>query len=631
MSDNTSLSIRVRRVDDLQDIGLQPNAGDNNGIALGGEDVFLVSHRGNDNGQGGYVTFSRKVALDTIRDYIASYSLQMLSGVSLSDLADGDSVMNEISEKINQIPVQNSYTSNCYVRQSQYGISFTDNWLQQSGTHTFMQDTNAQIHITLNASGSGTFRTGATDLICLQVFTNNDWQTICSEPITKTIVEVDFHGFFYAGTQIRAKAVNLNPNTTNLSVNTFFAGPSEMDVLEISNDKPFPTDSFSWRASIPQNPPTASISEPNSTTISANGFISFSGDFLNSNTEAASKFSTTQKWTTPYVYGVQQLADGGAVNLANTYNPVPYAQTTSKGMVSDTFQSRMYYVQTDDGRISVRLSTDIKMIDKPGVTNIAGYKNAALIQYVDSDEVSNVVDEFVSDPTISGFNQVSGLSGEFTDGSFHKFTYGKYLGRPAGINVASFNTATSEFGTPRKSLAFIGIGSEGPNFMRQRKNGGDWVYSMGNPDGTACVPSNTLVKNTEFAVSDLTATPYIDDPESDELCGSVGFEYEVLDKNLAGIRCFPVDLLSLNKSLTGSTAVNGKTEWSPKCVNYHDIGAPLLQVDFAPSSTATIDDSAFAFCTSLRKVDVPESMSMNGNTTFYMGLSSNLNAQLLKH
>lgn len=461
------------------------------------------------------------------------------------------------------------------------------------------------------------------------MYTNDGWQTICSEPIIKGMVEVDFHGFFYAGTSIRATPVQLNADATNLSVASLFAGPSQMDVTEISNEKPFLTNSFSWRSSIPSNPSTASMSEPNTMSISANGFISFDGNFLNSNTETASKFTKTQKWTTPFVYGIQQLSSGTGINLANTYNPIPYGQTKAAAAVNDTFQQRMYYVQNDDGNISVRLSTDIKMYDKIGATNIAGYKNAALIQYVAADEISNVVDAFATDATIIDYNQVSGLSGQFENpDNYHTFTYGKYLGRPAGTTVLAFNNVTSDFGTPRKSLAFIGIGSEGPNFMRQSK-GDRWVYSIGNPDGVECVQTNTLVKNDTFAISTVQGT-YIDNPNSDELCGSVKFDYEVLDKNLTGLRCFPVNILSLNKALTASTTVNGKTEWSPKCINYHDIGAPLLSVRFAKNSTATIDDSAFAFCTSLKEIKIPETMSMNGNTTFFMGLSSNLNAQLLK-
>jgi hypothetical protein len=51
--------------------------------------------------------------------------------------------------------------------------------------------------------------------------------------------------------------------------------------------------------------------------------------------------------------------------------------------------------------------------------------------------------------------------------------------------------------------------------------------------------------------------------------------------------------------------------------------SPLISVNFSKDCCKglTIDDSAFAFCSFLSDITIPEGMFMNGNATFYMGYS----------
>lgn len=184
--------------------------------------------------------------------------------------------------------------------------------------HTFMQDTNAYVHITVNPSDF-TATPGTLDLITLQVNTNDGWMDICSEPLIQTKTEpteIDFHGFFYAGTKIRTFTKILGQKNV---FNAKFKMTGYMRVLETSNIKPFPKDSFTWRVGIPSNTKgdqAQNITQPNSIAISADGFIRASGNFLNENAASTTKKDNTnrymaqQSWATPFVYLAQKIKDG---------------------------------------------------------------------------------------------------------------------------------------------------------------------------------------------------------------------------------------------------------------------------------------------------------------------------------
>jgi hypothetical protein len=114
-----------------------------------------------------------------------------------------------------------------------------------------------------------------------------------------------------------------------------------------------------------------------------------------------------------------------------------------------------------------------------------------------------------------------------------------------------------------------------------------------------------------------------------ELLGSVKYETQILNKNISKIRCFPRKVSEIDAKL----AVEGTTDlWTgdkPR-LSYetcHDAGCPLISVKFATDDTenVTIDDSAFAFCTQISSIEIPAGMSMDGQTTFFMGNSVNTN------
>jgi hypothetical protein len=168
--------------------------------------------------------------------------------------------MSDITDTLQEIKSQesNSFMENSYIREIDYQISIKqDNNISvfYSDEHIFKQDTNTYIHISLNPG-----YTDATalvlDLLCLQVCTEHDgWKTICSEPIKYTknnenLTEIDMHGFFYAGSKIRTWTKKLGTNSAvKSSTNTV----GYMSIVETSNEKPFPTKSFTWRTEIPKN------------------------------------------------------------------------------------------------------------------------------------------------------------------------------------------------------------------------------------------------------------------------------------------------------------------------------------------------------------------------------------------
>ena len=282
------------------------------------------------------------------------------------------------------------------------------------------------------------------------------------------------------------------------------------------------------------------------------------------------------------------------------------------------------------------------MNDKSGKSSIAGIKNPVTLNYIKHDELSIYMPEF--DESLTSYSQISSISAFFNDTQdnkqpCHKFIYGGILGRPSGTSVTAFNQLnSSEFGTQRKSLACIGVASDGPNFIRGSKIEDDnrnWTYSMGEStkdskyfftvvkklssnedikfDGNGAPLLSVFVKNTLGNNTDLS--PSLEK----ESIWSSKYEYDVLSTNLTRIGCFPKKITTYSAAKS-----DGTVDYVAKYLSYNDMTSPLISVNFSKDCCdgLIIDDSAFAFCSLLSNITIPEGMVMNGNATFYMGYSN---------
>jgi hypothetical protein len=296
--------------------------------------------------------------------------------------------------------------------------------------------------------------------------------------------------------------------------------------------------------------------------------------------------------------------------------------------------------------------------DKYGATNDgSGNRNFSLLKFTSLSDISSEVaglneiidEETVLNPLVSS-DAIFDNRFDLTSTTYHRFGYGKYLGRPSGIgktvnigstvyNVTSGNFAVSasDYGKSRKQMAFLGVASDKPNFVYEKDHGSGKVQRSIGPESDDCDMMMHFVKNTTDLSAILTDMNSFngDGGIEDDKIGCVNFEYRVEPKHVTRIRCFPFNVTSLGNNKKGSNAAfsNGVTN--------ADIGCTLTGVTFATQKTSydantsafsvsgailtsdseyqvTIDDSAFAYCVSLSSMSIPSCVSMNGNCTFFM-------------
>lgn len=100
---DTELSIRVKRIDDLVELGA--DLGEN----VSDGDNFFVSHQTNKNDDtGSYVSKSRRATLGTIKDFISKHIMDDelkggLKNVKIEDLADGEDFMEDVTNTMQKI------------------------------------------------------------------------------------------------------------------------------------------------------------------------------------------------------------------------------------------------------------------------------------------------------------------------------------------------------------------------------------------------------------------------------------------------------------------------------------------------------------------------------------------------
>ena len=469
------------------------------------------------------------------------------------------------------------------------------------------------------------------DIVSIQVKdANGQWTNVCQEPLRNAIFDLDFHGFFYAGAKIRLCAKAYNPQNTFISSLTSTARVNSSIVMTMNN-KPLGTDSFEWRTSVNGKNQSEAI------TINKTGFINTSGRFIN-----ASSGSFSKPWQTGDVFAVGKKGND-FFPLGNTFKTVPFAQT--KNVVADNFGGRYHYLDgNQDTAISAFISSDTLLSDKTGATNDgSGNKNFALMKFTSLSDISQEIGG-IEECELSASSVFDSRFADSLSDTVHTFAYGKYLGRPAGttstitiggtsyqIATTKLTSATSDYGKSRKQMAFLGLASDGPNFVK----GSDGSRSVAN-SSEDCATTMTFVKNPQdlsTIIAGTVITAINDDKDSIEKIGSVEFKYDIEPKKVKRIRCFPFNVESLStKKGNGVVLANGVTN--------SDIGCTLTEVKFASKKAnfnseastysvgnvigddddykVVIDDSAFAYCMSLSSVSIPSYVSMNGKCTFFM-------------
>lgn len=210
MAVDSELSIRVRRIDDLMQVGY---GADYEGRQVCDGDRFLVSHPTNQgetpDGEPIQVSRSRQLTLEDVKQFIADYVVnERLKGgigqIEIGDLKDGESFMEEVQNKIDGILTQStdSYTGNCYFKEEVLPVT-VDGCLR-SAPFEFTEDTNAFIHATINQISSITSAVTDTVVLMMNSQSGDKWVTICEEPVRRSanVFDIDLHGYFFAGTQI---------------------------------------------------------------------------------------------------------------------------------------------------------------------------------------------------------------------------------------------------------------------------------------------------------------------------------------------------------------------------------------------------------------------------------------------
>lgn len=654
--------IKVKKITDLAQLPAEDTIDIWSNVIPGAqdEDQIIVAHNTNVNNEGGSrtaVMHTNTMQLGELLKYIDNRLnkkyMSTESGEELKELVEQR--LREAED--NMAKGNDTYSSNCFVDDSGVRTFTSKNhtaiWDSENGGYwrytdefVFKSTGPANCHLTIYRGTSSTSTiTAKTNVPDSAMYAriliktrNGSWKTICQQPVqcADGAFDIELHGYFYAGTVIKG-AVYSSTNMNDSGSNIIFGGSfSYLQVTRFSTDKPFQENSFDWWVS---NNNALSSKEAVPSVISSDGFLKFEGLYYHQYYKTLGKKANhfydvkskvwTRRYCTDAVYAKVTDATGANYFLGNTEGE---SVTNDKAGHSDDFSGKYYYISADNTtQPSVYMQTDLAFVDdtkvKGGYADSGGgWHNATLIQYVNYNELSTVIDSLPIDPenNVSVYS-LPDLTAQFaTPGKYHTFVYSGGLAQYSPANVSTDTLAAKYapyMGTNARNSGILYVKSyDGTigSYLREEKSS---VAEPSKPTVTySFIPPsqgeqrihnvirdyNYKIKPTDYSTLSLAYTP-------------VTYKLNILNENIQQIHAMGAPYTANVIKGDAKTDSVMLTSITKPLSNWIQYGWALVSVDLKPvdgQQNIMIDDFGFASCPRLSSFVFPKGIDFTGRYTF---------------